>query len=335
MPMPRPNLENIIASLKIAIENSNSIEAINALRKEFLGTTSLISQERKNLSQLSDLDKKKYGPKIKQVTENIQSHITRAIENEKKRLIAIKEKTEKVDITLNWRNNEIGSKHVLHSTMLEVVDIFSNLGFKVERGPEAETSWHNFDALNTPDWHPARYESNTLYLNYGSNNETLLRTQTSTVQARHMQKNNPPIYIVVPGRVFRSDQLDSTHSPVFHQIEGLAVDDEITFSDLKGTLNHFAKEFFGKKVKTKFIPHFFPFTEPSAEMLVKWKDNEWLEILGCGMVHPNVFYNVGYKNIPQGYAFGMGVERLSMIRYDIDHIKHFYDNDLRFLKQFK
>jgi phenylalanyl-tRNA synthetase alpha chain len=149
-----------------------------------------------------------------------------------------------------------------------------------------------------------------------------------------MQTNKPPIYIVVPGRVFRSDQLDATHSPVFHQIEGLAVDENITFTDLKGTLNHFAREFFDDNIKTKFIPHFFPFTEPSAEMLVKWKNNEWLEILGCGMVDPNVFKEVGYNNIPQGYAFGMGVERLAMIRHGIDHIKSFYDNDVRFLKQF-
>ena len=333
--MPRLNLENIIASVKIAIDNSDSIETLNSLRKEFLGNNSLISEERKTLSLLSDNDKKKFGTEINQVTKKIKTLIDKAIEIETKKEATIKEKSETIDITLDWMTNVSGSKHVLYSTMLEVVDIFSNLGFKVERGPEAETTWHNFDALNTPDWHPARYESDTLYLNYKSSKETLLRTQTSTVQARHMQKNNPPIYIVVPGRVFRSDQLDATHSPVFHQIEGLAVDTDVTFTDLKGTLNHFAKEFFGANVKTKFIPHFFPFTEPSAEMLVKWKDDEWLEILGCGMVDPNVFKNVGYKDIPQGYAFGMGVERLAMLRYGIDHIKHFYENDLRFLKQFK
>ena len=333
--MPRVNLENIVASVKVAIDNSDSIGTLNSLSKEFLGNKSLISEERKNLSYLSEHDKKKFGSEINRITKKITTLIDKAIEIETKRLVTIKEKGETIDITLDWMSNVSGSKHVLYSTMLEVVDIFSNLGFKVERGPEAETTWHNFDALNTPDWHPARYESDTLYLNYKSSKETLLRTQTSTVQARHMQKNNPPIYIVVPGRVFRSDQLDATHSPVFHQIEGLAVDKDVTFTDLKGTLNHFAKEFFGEKVKTKFIPHFFPFTEPSAEMLVKWKDDEWLEILGCGMVDPNVFKNVGYKDIPQGYAFGMGVERLAMLRYGIDHIKHFYENDLRFLKQFK
>jgi phenylalanyl-tRNA synthetase alpha chain len=216
--------------------------------------------------------------------------------------------------------------------MEEVVDIFASLGYTVAHGPEAETSWHNFDALNTPDWHPARYESDTLYLDKDLKN--LLRTQTSTVQVRHMQDNKPPVYIVAPGRVYRSDQLDATHSPVFHQIEGLAVDDGITFSDLKGTLEYFVKEFFGKNVQTKFIPHFFPFTEPSAEVLVSWKDGEWLEILGCGMVDPNVFQNVKYPSTTQGFAFGVGVERLAMLRYGIDHIKNFYENDLRFLEQF-
>ena len=216
--------------------------------------------------------------------------------------------------------------------MEEVVDIFASLGYTVAHGPEAETSWHNFDALNTPDWHPARYESDTLYLDKYLKN--LLRTQTSTVQVRHMQDNDPPVYIVAPGRVYRSDQLDATHSPVFHQIEGLAVDDGITFSDLKGTLEYFVKEFFGKNVQTKFIPHFFPFTEPSAEVLVSWRDGEWLEILGCGMVDPNVFQNVKYPSTTQGFAFGVGVERLAMLRYGIDHIKHFYENDLRFLEQF-
>ena len=229
-------------------------------------------------------------------------------------------------------SRRMGERSLQTNVMNEVVDIFAAIGYTVATGPEAETSWHNFDALNTPDWHPARYESDTLYLD--NKLEKLLRTQTSTVQVRHMQNNKPPVYIVAPGRVYRSDQLDATHSPVFHQIEGLAVDENLTFSDLKGTLEYFVKEFFGKDLKTKFIPHFFPFTEPSAEVLVSWKDGEWLEILGCGMVDPNVFKHVGYKTDSQGFAFGVGVERLAMIRYGIDHIKNFYENDLRFLRQF-
>lgn len=333
--MPSLNLDKIIASLKLALEDAINISDITRIKKEYLGPNSLISIERKTLSKYSVEDKKKFGPLINEATKNIEELINDAFQKFEGDKISSLELSEAVDLTIDWVENPFGSQHVLTSTMQEVVNIFSNIGFMVESGPEAETSWHNFDALNTPVWHPARYESDTLYLKYGDDSSTLLRTQTSTVQARHMQKNKPPIYIVVPGRVFRADQLDATHSPVFHQIEGLAVDENITFSDLKGTLQYFAKEFFGKEVKTKFIPHFFPFTEPSAEMLVQWKNDEWLEILGCGMVDPNVFKSVGYTEVPQGYAFGMGVERLSMLRYGIDHIKNFYDNDHRFLNQFK
>ncbi len=333
--MPNVNLDKVIASLILAIEDSHDIESLTELKKEYLGPQSIIAQERKNLKDYSIDQKKKLGPLINETSSQVEDLLVAAIEKATLNESINKEKKEKADISIDWYTREYGSHHVLTSTMQEVVEIFSNIGFKVESGPEAETSWHNFDALNTPLWHPARYESDTLYLDYGDKNSTLLRTQTSTVQARHMQKNDPPIYIVVPGRVFRSDHLDATHSPVFHQIEGLAVDDGITFTDLKGTLEHFAKEFFGKNSKTKFIPHFFPFTEPSAEMLVQWNNDDWLEILGCGMVDPNVYQSVGYNKEHQGYAFGMGVERLSMIRYGIDHIKHFYDNDLRFLQQFK
>ena len=333
--MPNVNLDKVIASLKLAIDETTDISLISQLKKEYLGPDSIIAKERHNLTQYSDDQKKKIGPMINNATKKIERLLDNAEHKLQLEASKIKEQKEKTDISINWYDDKFGSHHVLTSTMQEVVEIFSNIGFKVESGPEAETSWHNFDALNTPIWHPARYESDTLYLDYGDSNSTLLRTQTSTVQARHMQVNEAPIFIVVPGRVFRSDQLDATHSPVFHQIEGLAVDDGITFTDLKGTLEYFAKEFFGKNTKTKFIPHFFPFTEPSAEMLVQWQNGDWLEILGCGMVDPNVFKNVGYKKQHQGYAFGMGVERLSMIRYGIDHIKNFYDNDLRFLQQFK
>ena len=333
--MPNVNLDKVIASLKLAIDETTDISFISQLKKEYLGPDSIIAKERHNLTQYSDDQKKKIGPMINNATKKIEDLLENAEHKLQLEASKIKEQEEKTDISINWYDDKFGSHHVLTSTMQEVVEIFSNIGFKVESGPEAETSWHNFDALNTPIWHPARYETDTLYLDYGDSNSTLLRTQTSTVQARHMQVNEPPIFIVVPGRVFRSDQLDATHSPVFHQIEGLAVDEEITFTDLKGTLEYFAKEFFGKNTKTKFIPHFFPFTEPSAEMLVQWQNGDWLEILGCGMVDPNVFKNVGYKKKHQGYAFGMGVERLSMIRYGIDHIKNFYDNDLRFLQQFK
>ncbi len=330
--MPEVNTEKIFASFLLSVEQVTSIDEFNDLEKEYLGKNSLISEERKKLSSMSEISRKKYGKVLQELSTQISERLNQERSSFQSKFFKEKELNDNKDITINWYKDLGSREHVLTSVMNEVVDIFSAIGYTVATGPEAETSWHNFDALNTPDWHPARYESDTLYLD--ENLEQLLRTQTSTVQVRHMQNNKPPVYIVAPGRVYRSDQLDATHSPVFHQIEGLAVDENLTFSDLKGTLEYFVQEFFGKEIKTKFIPHFFPFTEPSAEVLVSWKDGEWLEILGCGMVDPNVFQHVGYDNNSQGFAFGVGVERLAMIRYKIDHIKNFYENDLRFLRQF-
>ena len=330
--MPELNFDKVFASLDLRIGGISNIDQFDEISKEFLGKSSLISEERKKLSSLSNEDKKNYGMKLTEATEFITNTI-----NEQRQLFlnsqfSVQEETEIADISINWKPLRGSYKHVLSTVMEEVVSIFSSIGYEVAYGPEAETSWHNFDALNTPDWHPARYESDTLYLD--KNLETLLRTQTSTVQIRHMEENDPPVYIVAPGRVFRSDQLDATHSPVFHQLEGLAIDKNLTFTDLKGTLEFFVKEFFGSDIETKFIPHFFPFTEPSAEVLVKWQNGEWLEILGCGMVDPNVLSNVSYPDTYKGFAWGVGIERLAMLRYNIDHIKNFYENDIRFLEQF-
>ena len=330
--MPELNLDKILASLDLRISEVTLPDEYDQISKDFLGKDSLLAEERKKLPTLSNEDKKTYGKKLTELSKEIESKI----ESSKKQFILDtfqkKEKEEFTDITIDWNRNEGSYKHILSSVMDEVVNIFSSIGYEVAYGPEAETSWHNFDALNTPDWHPARYESDTIYLN--SDLETLLRTQTSTVQIRHMEQNDPPVYIVAPGRVFRSDQLDATHSPVFHQLEGLAIDKNLSFTDLKGTLEYFTKEFFGENIETKFIPHFFPFTEPSAEVLVKWNDGSWLEILGCGMVDPNVLENVGYSKEYKGFAWGVGIERLAMLRYKIDHIKNFYENDIRFLEQF-
>ena len=330
--MPELNLDKILASLDLRISEVTLPDEYDQISKDYLGKDSLLAEERKKLPTLSNEDKKTYGKKLTELSKEIESKI----ESSKKQFILdtfqTKEKDEFTDITIDWNRNEGSYKHILSSVMDEVVNIFSSIGYEVAYGPEAETSWHNFDALNTPDWHPARYESDTIYLN--SDLETLLRTQTSTVQIRHMEQNDPPVYIVAPGRVFRSDQLDATHSPVFHQLEGLAIDKNLSFTDLKGTLEYFTKEFFGENIETKFIPHFFPFTEPSAEVLVKWNDGSWLEILGCGMVDPNVLENVGYSKEYKGFAWGVGIERLAMLRYKIDHIKNFYENDIRFLEQF-
>jgi phenylalanyl-tRNA synthetase alpha chain len=330
--MPELNLDKILASLDLRISEVTIPDEYDQISKDYLGKDSLLAEERKKLPNLSNEDKKTYGKRLTELSKKIESKI----ESSKNQFILDtfqkKEKDEFTDISIDWNRNEGSYKHILSSVMDEVVNIFSSIGYEVAYGPEAETSWHNFDALNTPDWHPARYESDTIYLN--PNLETLLRTQTSTVQIRHMEQNDPPVYIVAPGRVFRSDQLDATHSPVFHQLEGLAIDKNLSFTDLKGTLEYFTKEFFGENIETKFIPHFFPFTEPSAEVLVKWNDGSWLEILGCGMVDPNVLENVGYSKEYKGFAWGVGIERLAMLRYKIDHIKNFYENDIRFLEQF-
>ena len=330
--MPELNFDKVISSLKLRLEIVKAEEDFENISKEYLGKDSLLSEERKKLKDLSTEDKKRYGQTLTNITNEINELISKSHISFKNKYFENLEKSQFFDVSVNWQKDFGTYKHVLTSVMEEVVEIFSSIGYKVEYGPEAETSWHNFDALNTPEWHPARYESDTLYLN--KDLTKLLRTQTSTVQIRHMESNNPPVYIVAPGRVFRSDQLDATHSPVFHQLEGLAIDKNLTFTDLKGTLEYFVKQFFGTNIETKFIPHFFPFTEPSAEVLVKWNDGEWLEILGCGMVDPNVLDNVGYDKEYQGFAWGVGIERLAMLRYKIDHIKNFYENDIRFLRQF-
>ena len=330
--MPELNLDKIVSSLNLRIDSLETKEDIEELKKDFLGKNSLISEERKKLSSMSNEDKKKYGQKLTELNNLLIQTIEKAEGSFINELYKQKEKSEFTDISVNWFTHNPSYKHLLSTVMDEVVQIFNSIGYKVAYGPEVETSWHNFDALNTPEWHPARYESDTLYTK--DDLSQLLRTQTSTVQIRYMENNEPPVYIVAPGRVFRSDQLDATHSPVFHQLEGLAIDKNLSFQDLKGTLEYFVQQFFGDSVETKFIPHFFPFTEPSAEVLVKWKNGEWLEILGCGMVDPNVLKNVNYPSEYQGFAWGVGIERLAMLRYGIDHIKNFYENDSRFLGQF-
>jgi phenylalanyl-tRNA synthetase alpha chain len=330
--MAELNFDKVLASLRLRLDEVISENEFDEISKEYLGKDSLLSDERKKLSTLSKDDKKSYGEKLNQVNKSITEKIIKSKQDFIEKKYSDLEESEDEDVTINWVTKKGSHRHIISQVMDEVVDIFSSIGYKVAYGPEVETSWHNFDALNTPDWHPARYESDTLYTN--TNLETLLRTQTSTVQIRHMENNDPPAYIVAPGRVFRSDQLDATHSPVFHQLEGLAIDKNLKFTDLKGTLEYFVKQFFGSDIETKFIPHFFPFTEPSAEVLVKWKNGEWLEILGCGMVDPNVLKHVGYPEEFQGFAWGVGIERLAMLKYQIDHIKNFYDNDIRFLEQF-
>ena len=329
------------------IEGADSLDELKAVEADLVGRSSVVAELRRGLGGLPPEERPVVGQAVNRVATEIGARIAarrEVLELEAENRLLL---DDAVDVTLPGRRLAGGAPHLITSTIDEIVDIFVSLGYRVAEGPEVETAWYNFDALNTPPDHPARAESDTMYVEFGDeSSEMLLRTQTSPMQARYMQQHEPPVYVVVPGRVYRSDTLDPTHSPVFHQMEGLAVDEDITFGDLKGTLGHFAREFFGPDTETRFLPHFFPFTEPSAEMYVSCFACDgsgcrvcggpgWIEILGCGMVDPNVFDAVEYDpSAVTGFAFGMGIERMAMIRHGLTHIKHLFENDVRVLRQF-
>lgn len=314
-----------------------SVAELDALESELVGRSSPIADARRGLGSITDpKERGAAGKAINDVAVEIQG----LLDARRGLLVAAEERVrlaqDAVDVTLPGSVPPRGTHHLIQSTMDEIVDIFVGLGYTVATGPEAETSFYNFDALNIPETHPSRLESDTLYLDYGDGSEeVLLRTHTSPMQARYMEEHDPPTYVVVPGRVFRADAVDATHAPVFHQIEGLAVDDGITLGDLKGTLAHFAREFFGTDTEVKFIPHYFPFTEPSAEMHA-FTNGQWIELLGCGMVNPAVFRAVGYNpDAVTGFAFGMGVERMAMVRHGITDLRTLLDPDRRVLEQYR
>ena len=342
-------LEEALSEAAPRIEGAGSVEELDKVETALLGKNSAVGKVRRAMGGIEAAERPHVGARLNVVTTEIEALIAQcrsalALLDEQHRLT-----DDRIDVTLEAIGFPQGSLHPIQQTIDEVVDIFNGLGYLVASGPEAELSWYNFDALNTPPTHPSRLESDTMYLDYGDpDDEVLLRTQTSPVQVRWMEQHQPPVYVVVPGKVYRTDTIDASHLPVFHQIEGLAVDDSLTFPDLKGTLAHFAREFFGPKTTVRLRPHFFPFTEPSAELDVSCfvcdGGEPWcrvcggaghLEMLGCGMVDPNVFEAVGYDPARvTGFAFGMGVERLAMVRHGINNIRHFVDNDLRFLRQF-
>ncbi|HSG80126.1 MAG TPA: phenylalanine--tRNA ligase subunit alpha [Acidimicrobiia bacterium] len=325
-----------------------TVADLDALREELLGDGSEVAVARRGLRDASPDERKVVGSAVNGVTRAI----TGAIEDRRAELAATEEQarleTERVDMTLPGRAPALGTHHLVMQVWEEIVDIFVGLGYSVASGPEVETAFYNFDALNTPPTHPARLESDTLYVAHGSDPEgVLLRTQTSPVQARYMEQHDPPVYIVAPGRTYRRDQTDATHTPVFHQMEGLAVDSDITFADLKGTLHYFAREFFGPSSEIRFLPNFFPFTEPSAEMHVSCFACDgsgcrtcgrtgWIELLGCGVVDPNVFEAVGYDPTEvSGFAFGVGIDRLALIRYGVPELRLFFDPDARVSEQYR
>ena len=324
------------------INEAGSVEALNEIRVAYLGKKGQITEVLKSMKNLSAEEKPVVGQLVNSTRSEIESCLEQMKQSLEEKLLEAKMNSEVIDVTLPGRTKELGHDHPNHMILRQVEDIFIGMGYEVVSGPEIEYDHYNFEALNIPANHPAKDEQDTFYIN----SDILLRTKTSSVQIREMEKGVLPIRMIAPGRVFRSDEVDATHSPSFHQIEGLVVDKGITFSDLKGTLEEFCKKFFGEDTKTKFRPHHFPFTEPSAEVDVSCfkchgkgcrfcKDEGWIEILGCGMVHPNVLEMQGIDpKVYSGFAFGFGLERLTLLKCEIDDMRLLCENDLRFLKQF-
>ena len=335
-------LQALTAKAQSDIEAVENLDALDQIRVSYLGKKGELTSLLKTLGSLPAEERKSAGQDINRAKQDVQQ----AIEARKTALQAAaleaKLVSERIDVTLPGRGQTPGGLHPVTRTMERIDELFTQLGFAVEQGPEIEDDYHNFEALNIPSHHPARAMHDTFYFDA----QTLLRTHTSPVQVRHMQSDTPPLRIIAPGRVYRCDS-DLTHTPMFHQVEGLLVDRDVSFSDLMGTLADFLKHFFeNDELQTRFRPSYFPFTEPSSEVDIQCVmcqgegcrvcgHTGWLEILGCGMVHPNVFKAVGIDNEEfTGYAFGMGVERLAMLRYGVNDLRLFFDNDLKFLQQF-
>ncbi|MCR5034268.1 MAG: phenylalanine--tRNA ligase subunit alpha [Clostridia bacterium] len=336
-------LNRILEEAKSQLEKATDKGQAEELRIRLLGKKGELTQLLKGMGKLSPEERKSTGQLVNSVKGQIETMLEDKFEEIREKAKEAQFKVERIDVTEPGRRPKLGAKHPLTVTMEEISKVFMSMGFSIVEGPEVETVFNNFDALNASPDHPARDMTDTFYIT----EDVLLRTQTSPVQVRTLLKQKPPIKVISPGRCFRCDTPDATHSPMFHQIEGLVVDEGITMADLKGTLDTFAKQLFGPDTKTKFRPHHFPFTEPSAEVDVSCfkcggkgcrvcKGSGWIEILGCGMVHPNVL-KVGGLDTEKytGFAFGLGVERVAMLKYGVDDIRLFYENDMRFIEQFK
>ena len=338
----KEKLEQILEEATQKIQESDALERLNDVRVNFLGKKGVLTGVLKSMKDVAKEDRPMVGQMVNETRAKIEAHLEETKARLEAALREARMAEEEIDVTLPARRREIGHRHPNTIALEEVERIFVGMGYEVVEGPEIEYDEYNFEKLNIPANHPAKDEQDTFYIN----KEIVLRTQTSPVQARVMEQGKMPIRMIAPGRVFRSDEVDATHSPSFHQIEGLVVDKNITFADLKGTLEEFARELFGENTRTKFRPHHFPFTQPSAEMDVSCfkcggrgcrfcKGEGWIEILGCGMVHPHVFEMCGID--PEqytGFAFGVGLERIALLKYEIDDMRLLYENDYRFLKQF-
>lgn len=338
----KEKLDSIMKNALSQIEDSKELDKLNDIRVAFLGKKGELTSVLKSMKEVAPEDRPKVGQLVNEARKQIEERLEEKKTAFAKALREEKMKAEVIDVTLPGNKPELGHRHPNTIALEEVEKIFVGLGYEVVSGPEVEYDYYNFEALNIPANHPAKDEQDTFYIN----DKILLRTQTSSVQVHEMEKGKLPIRMIAPGRVFRSDEVDATHSPSFHQIEGLVIDKNVTFADLKGTLAEFAKQLFGEDTKVKFRPHHFPFTEPSAEMDVTCfkcggkgcrfcKGEGWIEILGCGMVHPHV---LEMSNIDPdeyvGFAFGVGLERIALLKYEIDDMRLLYENDKRFLDQF-
>ncbi len=338
----KEKLEQIKIQAIEAINNISDLKELDEIRVKLLGKKGELTDILKGMGALSAEERPAVGQLVNSVREIIEQNLKEAKDDFSKKALDLKLKTETIDVTMPGNKTEIGHKHPMTIVIDDLKNIFMGMGYEIAEGPDIETEHYNFEALNIPKYHPARDEQDTFYVEGGF----LLRTQTSPVQVRVMEKGKLPIRIIAPGRVFRSDEVDATHSPVFHQLEGLVIDKNITMGDLKGALSVFAKELFGESTVVKFRPHHFPFTEPSAEMDVQCfacggkgcrvcKNSGWIELLGCGMVHPAVLRMSGIDPTEySGFAFGMGLERIAMQRYGITDLRLLYENDIKFLKQF-
>ncbi|AFU97769.1 phenylalanine--tRNA ligase subunit alpha [Simiduia agarivorans] len=323
------------------VEKAQDLQALDYVRVEYLGKKGKITELLKGLGKLSAEERPAAGAEINKAKQAVQDQLNLRKQALEEAEINAKLASETIDVTLPGRGQETGGLHPVTRTLNRISDIFSKAGYKVAEGPEVEDDYHNFEALNIPGHHPARAMHDTFYVD----KTHVLRTHTSPVQIRTMETQKPPIRVICPGRVYRCDS-DLTHTPMFHQVEGLVVDKKISFADLKGTVDQFLKAFFEADVPVRFRPSYFPFTEPSAEVDIQCtqcggkgcrvcKQSGWLEVMGCGMVHPNVFSASGVDpEVYTGFAFGMGVERLAMLRYGVNDLRLFFENDLRFLKQF-
>lgn len=323
-------LDSLVNEARAAFAQAQDVVQLDAIKARFLGKQGQLTELMKGLGKLSAEERPAAGARINVAKQQVETLLNERRDALAAAQLARQLAAEALDISLPGRGNASGGLHPVTMTLNRIVELFSSMGFAVADGPEIETDFHNFSALNIPDNHPARAMHDTFYVENGD----VLRTHTSPIQVRYMLQNQPPIKIIAPGRVYRVDS-DATHSPMFHQMEGLWVDRDISFADLKGVIAEFMRQFFEKDdLQVRFRPSFFPFTEPSAEIDVSW-GRGWLEVGGCGMVHPNVLRNVNID--PEqytGFAFGIGLDRFAMLRYGVNDLRAFFDNDLTFLKQF-